>query len=78
MWKTEEKGEKSIKKGKMAKNRVINPLIRPDRLWFWIFPVKEDFCPNDDHHCLKVKLINVTYNIGKTQNHYHSTLHCLN
>ena len=22
------------------------------------FPVKEDFCSNDDHHCLKVMLIN--------------------
>ena len=25
---------------------------------FILFPIKEDFCSNDDHHCLKVMLIN--------------------
>ena len=39
----------------MAQNRVYVP---PDRPQFWIFPVKEDFCSDDDHHCLKVMLMN--------------------
>ena len=53
----------------MAQNRFNYPLIPPDRARFWIFPVKEDFCSNDDHHCLKVMLINELHKTV-TNNHH--------